>query len=261
MDQRFGKHVAVVTGGVSGIGAQITRRLVSEGAKVVAVDVNKQLIDSASQTFGSGVVGYEADVTDEEAFEAALARAVGEFGTIDVLFNVVGGSKAVPLTEMSYQDWDFTVRLNLYSSFLGTRGAARRFIAEGKPGAIVNIASFNAFTPMHFGAGYTASKAGVVMLTKQAALELAEHGIRVNAVSPGLVLTPMTQWLAEASPVRDAYLERIPMNRPAQPEEIAAAALFLASEDASYISGENLVVDGAWSTTGYPDLRRFMGGA
>ena len=204
MSQRFHDRVAVVTGGVSGIGAAITRRLVGEGARVLAVDINKQLVDSASEAFGPGVVGHLADVTDEQAFEAALARAAGEFGTIDALFNVAGGSKAAPLTDMSYQDWDFSIRLNLYSAFLGTRGAARLFIRERKAGVIVNIASLNAFTPMHFGAGYTASKAAVVMLTRQAALELAEHGIRVNAVSPGLVATPMTQWLTAAPPVKDA---------------------------------------------------------
>jgi meso-butanediol dehydrogenase/(S,S)-butanediol dehydrogenase/diacetyl reductase len=261
MSQRFSDRVAVVTGGVSGIGAQITRRLIDEGARVLAVDINKQLVESAAETFGPGVTGHLADVTDEQAFEGAIARAAEELGSIDVLFNVAGGSKAAPLTEMSYQDWDFSIRLNLYSVFLGIRSVARRFIAESKAGAIVNIASLNAFTPMHFGAGYSSSKAAVVMLTRQAALELAGHNIRVNAVSPGLVTTPLTQGLIDFPPVKDAFLDRIPMKRAAEPAEIAAAALFLASEDASYISGENLVVDGAWSTTGYPDLRTFMPGA
>jgi meso-butanediol dehydrogenase/(S,S)-butanediol dehydrogenase/diacetyl reductase len=261
MSQRFSNRVAVVTGGVSGIGAQITRRLASEGARVLAVDINEQLVESAAETLGPGVAGHLADVTDEQAFEGALARAAEEFGTVDLLFNVAGGAKAAPLTEMSYEDWDFTIRLNLYSVFLGTRLAARRFISEGKAGVIVNIASLNAFTPMFFGAGYTSSKAAVVMLTRQAALELAEHDIRVNAVSPGLVTTPLTQWMADVPPIKDAFLDRIPMRRAADPAEIAAAALFLASEDASYISGENLVVDGAWSTTGYPNLRQFMAGA
>ncbi|UNX54768.1 SDR family oxidoreductase [Georgenia sp. TF02-10] len=258
MSERFRDKVAVVTGGVSGIGASITERLAAEGARVLAVDINEQLAGTATDTFGPSVTGHVADVTDEGAYDGAIARAVSELGGLDMVFNVAGGSKAAPLVAMSYADWDFTIRLNLYSAFLGTKLAANHFIAEGKPGAIVNVASLNSFVPLQFGAGYSASKAAVVMLTKQAALELAEHGIRVNAVSPGLVDTPMTAAMTQAPPVRDAFLERIPLNRAAQPQEVAAAALFLASEDASYISGDNLVVDGAWATSGYPDLRKFM---
>jgi meso-butanediol dehydrogenase/(S,S)-butanediol dehydrogenase/diacetyl reductase len=261
MSERFSDRVAVVTGGVSGIGAAITRRLVSEGARVLAVDINKELVDSAADTFGPGVIGHLADVTDERGFEEAIDRAADELGPLDVLFNVAGGSRGAALTDMSYEDWDFTIRLNLYSTFLGVRGAARRFIAAGKAGTIVNIASLNAFTPMHFGAGYSSSKAAVVMLTRQAALELAEHGIRVNAVSPGLVATPLTAGITQHRQAREAFLERIPLNRAAEPDEVAAAATFLASDEAAYISGENLVIDGAWSTTGYPDLRRAFGSA
>lgn len=259
MSDRFEQKVAVVTGGVSGIGAQITTRLVSEGARVVAVDISEEAVAAATETFGESVVGHLADVTDETSYEAAIERAVSEFGQLDLLFNVAGGSKAAPLTEMTYADWDFTIRLNLYSVFLGTQLAARKFLASGRPGAIVNIASLNSLVPLRFGAGYSASKAAAVMLTKQAALELAEYGIRVNAVSPGLVATPLTASLTATPAVLDAFLERIPMNRAAMPEEVAAAALFLASDDASYISGENLVVDGGWATSGYPDLRKFLG--
>jgi len=260
MSQRFSDRVAVVTGGVSGIGAAITRQLVSEGAKVLAVDINKQLVDTAGETFGPGVTGHLADVTDEQAYEAALDRAADELGPLDLLFNVAGGDKSALITDMSYADWDFIIRLNLYSTFLGIRGAARRFIAAGTAGVIVNIASLNSFTPAHFAAGYSSSKAAVVMLTRQAALELADHGIRVNAVSPGLVDTPLTAPINQLPAIKDAFLDRIPMKRAAEPAEIAAAALFLASPEASHISGENLVIDGAWSTTGYPNMRRAIEG-
>ena len=258
MSERFVNRVAIVTGGVSGIGAKITERLLSEGASVVVADVNEELIAAASDTFGAKVLGRRTDVTDEADFEGLIADTVERFGTLDTVFNVAGGSRVGTLTDISFADWDFTVRLNLYSAFNGTRLAARQFIAEGKAGSIVNIASLNSLVPMHFGVGYTASMAGVVMLTKQAALELGEHGIRVNAVSPGLVATPMTAGLTSVPGVQEAYNERIPLGRAAQPEELASAAVFLASDDASYISGDNLVVDGAWSTSGYPDLRRFL---
>ncbi|MFT4305578.1 MAG: SDR family NAD(P)-dependent oxidoreductase [Microbacterium sp.] len=258
MSARFEGKVAVVTGGVSGIGAAVTRRLVEEGASVVVADTNEELVRTAGETFGPRVSGVRADVTDESQVEALIAEAVSQHGTLDAMINVAGGSRPGTLTDISSADWEFGIRLNLFSAFYGTRLAARRFIAEGKAGAIVNVASLNSLVPMFFGVGYTVPKAGVAMLVKQAALELGEHGIRVNAVSPGLVSTPLTKGLTDLPGVTEAYAARIPLGRPADPGEIAAAVAFLASDDASYISGDNLVVDAGWSTTGYPDLRRLM---
>lgn len=255
----FESSVAVVTGGVSGIGAAITRRLVDRGAKVFVADINADAVAAASETFGENVAGLRTDVTDEASMEALFAGAVERFGSIDAVYNVAGGSKPGRVVDMDLATWDFNIKLNLYGAFLGTKLGAAHFLAEGKPGAIVNIASLNSQVPMHFGAGYSAAKAGVVMLTKNAALELGEQGIRVNAVSPGLVATPLTGGLLAAPGVLESYLERIPAKRPADPDEIAGVALFLASKDASYVNGENIVVDGAWATTGYPDLRPFMG--
>lgn len=258
MTNRFENKVAVVTGGVSGIGAKVAERFIAEGGKAVIADINAELIGEVSGTLGTNARGIQTDVTNENQFQAAIDLAVSEFGTLDAVFNVAGGSRSGTLLDISYEDWDFTVRLNLYSAFLGTRLAARQFIAENKPGAIVNVASLNSIVPMHFGVGYTASKAGAEMLSRQAALELTDRGIRINTVSPGLVETPLTNQLTSVPAILQSYMERIPIGRMAQPEEIAAAVLFLASDDASYISGNNLVVDGAWNTTGYPDLRPFL---
>ena len=255
----FENSVAVVTGGVSGIGAAITQRLVDRGGKVFVADINAEAAASASDTFGPNVAGLRTDVTDEASMEALFAAAVERFGTIDAVYNVAGGSKPAAVVDMDLATWDFNIKLNLYGAFLGTKLGAKQFIAEGKPGSIVNIASLNSQVPMHFGAGYSTAKAGVVMLTKNAALELGEKGIRVNAVSPGLVATPLTGGLLALDGVMDAYLDRIPAKRPADPDEIAGVALFLGSADASYVNGENIVVDGAWAATGYPDLRPFMG--
>ncbi|MGW8483158.1 SDR family NAD(P)-dependent oxidoreductase [Microbacterium sp. NPDC055903] len=255
----FENSVAVVTGGVSGIGAAITQRLVDRGAKVFVADINADAVAAASDTFGPNVEGLRTDVTDEASMEALFAAAVERFGTIDAVYNVAGGSKPAAVVDMDLATWDFNIKLNLYGAFLGTKLGAKQFIAEGKQGAIVNIASLNSQVPMHFGAGYSTAKAGVVMLTKNAALELGGKGIRVNAVSPGLVATPLTGGLLSLDGVMDAYIDRIPAGRPADPDEIAGVALFLASPDASYVNGENIVVDGAWATTGYPDLRPFMG--
>ena len=125
-------------------------------------------------------------------------------------------------------------------------------------GAIVNISSLNAHVPMYSGSAYSSAKAGVEMLTKNGALELARHNIRVNAILPGLVETPLTDILTSNSELKEAFMERIPMKRSGRPEEIAGPALFLVSDDASYVNGVSLLVDGAWATSGYPDLSRFF---
>ncbi|MCK2028486.1 SDR family NAD(P)-dependent oxidoreductase [Microbacterium galbinum] len=255
----FENSVAVVTGGVSGIGAAITRRLVDRGAKVFVADINADAVAAATETFGENVAGLRTDVTDEQSMEALFAAAVERFGRIDAVYNVAGGSKPGRVIDMDLATWDFNIKLNLYGAFLGTKLGAKQFLAQGRAGSIVNIASLNSQVPMHSGAGYSTAKAGVVMLTKNAALELAEQGIRVNAISPGLVATPLTGGLLAVPGVMDTYLDRIPAKRAADPDEIAGVALFLASADASYVNGENIVVDGAWATTGYPDLRPFMG--
>lgn len=255
----FENSVAVVTGGVSGIGAAITRRLVDRGAKVFVADINADAVAAATETFGENVAGLRTDVTDEQSMEALFAAAVERFGRIDAVYNVAGGSKPGRVIDMDLATWDFNIKLNLSGAFLGTKLGAKQFLAQGGAGSIVNIASLNSQVPMHSGAGYSTAKVGVVMLTKNAALELAEQGIRVNAISPGLVATPLTGGLLAVPGVMDTYLDRIPAKRAADPDEIAGVALFLASADASYVNGENIVVDGAWATTGYPDLRAFMG--
>lgn len=256
---RFTSTVAVVTGGVSGIGAATTRTLVAEGAQVVVADINEEAVAAAADTFGDAVIGVRADVTNESDMEALFAAALDRFGSIDAVFNVAGGSRPGRIVDMDLATWDFNIKLNLYGAFLGTKLGAKHFLAESKSGSIVNVASLNSQVPMHFGSGYASAKAAVVMLTRNAALELGGTGIRVNSVSPGLVSTPLTGGLLSMEGANQAYMDRIPQGRPAEPEEIANVALFLASAEASYVNGENILVDGAWNTTGYPDLRPFLG--
>ena len=255
---RFAGRVAVVTGAASGIGLAIVRRLLNEGASVVGGDTNADLL---ARVAGETDDRFEAKLSDvtREADAAALVEFAGDrFGRLDCAFNVAGASRPGYLVDLSEDDWDFTVDLCLKGVFLGMKHQARRMHRDGG-GAIVNIASLNAHVPMHGGAAYASAKAGVEMLTKNAALEFATAGIRVNAVLPGLVETPLTQRHFDSPQALAAFEDRIPMGRPAQPEEIAAPAVFLASGDASYISGASLLVDGAWAVSGYPDMRPFRG--
>ena len=256
--QRFSGKVAVVTGGASGIGLAIVERLVAEGARVALGDIDAAGLAAAEHAFGDAVAAVRADVTREDDIEALVARAVDDFGGLDLAFNVAGASRPSYIVDLTEADWDFTVDLCLKGVFLAMKHEARRMVRKGA-GAIVNIASLNAHVPMHAGAAYATAKAGVEMLTKNGALEFAPDGVRVNAILPGLVETPLTR-AHFADPERlDAFKARIPMGRPAQPEEIAAPALYLASDDAAYVSGASLLVDGAWAVSGYPDMRPFRG--
>jgi NAD(P)-dependent dehydrogenase (short-subunit alcohol dehydrogenase family) len=256
--RRFDGKVAVVTGGASGIGLAITRRLVAEGASVVVADVNTETLAKAQREFGKSVASATADVRVEAQVEAMVRMAGERFGGLDVAFNAAGLGGFGPITELAEADWDLVIDICLKGVFLSVKHEARAMIEHKNGGAIVNIASLNSHVPMYGGVAYTCAKAGVEMLSRNAALELAPQRIRVNTVSPGLTDTPLTTGLKEIAGIEAAFMERIPMRRWGTPDDMAAAALFLASDDAGYISGSNLFVDGAWETTGYPNLQPFM---
>lgn len=255
MTERFAQQTAVVTGAASGIGRAIARRFVAEGGRVAAGDIDAAGLESLQTELGDSVATVRGDVTAEGDVEALVATCADRFGGVDVAFNVAGASRPALLVDMTEEDWDFTVDLCLKGVFFGIKHQARHMISAGTHGAIVNIASLNSRVPMFFGSAYAAAKAGVVSLGQSAALELGEHGIRVATVSPGLTDTPLVAALTTLPQVNAAFMDRIPLRRPAQPEDIAAAALFLASADGAYISGANLFVDGGWEQTAYPDLR------
>lgn len=263
LGSRFQNRVALITGGASGIGLAIARRLHSEGARVVAADLNVERLREIEAELGGNFLGVQADVTREADIEAMIERTVDRFGAVHCAFNVAGASRPGYLVDLTEEDWDFTVDLCLKGVFLAMKHQARQmmrqFIGDGAAGAIVNVASLNAHVPMHAGSAYAAAKAGVEMLTKNGALEFAAAGIRVNAILPGLVQTPLTRRHFDNPEAHAAFVERIPLGRAAQPEEMAGPALFLASDDASYVSGASLLVDGAWAVSGYPDMRPFRG--
>jgi NAD(P)-dependent dehydrogenase (short-subunit alcohol dehydrogenase family) len=254
---RFAGKVAVVAGGASGIGLAILRGLHREGAQVVCGDVSEERLAAVAAEFDARVATTRCDVTREAEVEAMMALAISRFGALDCAFNVAGASRPGYIVDLAESDWDFTVDLCLKGVFLGMKHAARHMLGRG--GAIVNIASLNAHVPMHGGAAYASAKAGVEMLTKNGALEMTPDGVRVNAILPGLVETPLTRRHFDNPAAHAAFLQRIPMGRAAQPEDIAGPALFLASEEARYVSGASLLVDGAWAVSGYPDMRPFRG--
>jgi NAD(P)-dependent dehydrogenase (short-subunit alcohol dehydrogenase family) len=250
----FVDRVAVVTGAASGIGAAVSRRLVAAGTRVVGGDVAAAPLQALAGELGDAFIGVPTDVTVEAEVERMVHTAVEAWGRLDAAFNVAGGARPGALVNLAEADWDATVDLVLKSVFLCTKHEARAMRNSGG-GAIVNVSSLNARVPMHGGSAYSAAKGGVEVLTRNAALELAEYGIRVNSVLPGLVETPGTAGVFARPRMRDAFLERIPLGRAAHPDDVAGPCLYLAGEDARYVTGTSLVVDGGWEITGYPDLR------
>jgi len=254
---RFAGKVAVVTGAASGIGAQISRRLIAEGARVVGGDISAEGLKVIGDELGDAFAGVLADVTSESQVEVMVSTAAERWGSLNLAFNVAGSARLGPVTDLAEADWDYTVGLVLKGVYLSTKHEAR-VMSRGEGGAIINISSLNAHVPMFAGSPYASAKAGTEMFTKNAALELARHGIRVNAVLPGLVDTPATAGFLNHPELRADFLGRIPLGQPASTDEIAGPSLFLASDDARYITGTSLVVDGGWEITGYPDLSRYL---
>ena len=255
MPGRYDGQVVLVTGGASGIGAAIVRRAAAEGAKVVAGDLNEEGLARIGADLGNHFASMPCDVSDEQSLVDLVALAVRRFGRLDAAFNVAGAAKVGAIVDMSREDWQATIDVCLNGVFFSMKHEARQLLAQGEGGAIINVASMNSLMPMFDTAAYSAAKAGVAMLSRSGALEWGESGIRVNTISPGFTDTPMSAPLKALPAAKAKMLERIPGGRMAQPEEMAAVALFLASRDASYVSGVNIAVDAAWSTTGGPDLR------
>ncbi|MEI6148507.1 MAG: 3-oxoacyl-[acyl-carrier-protein] reductase [bacterium] len=240
----FEGKVALVTGAARGIGQAIAKKLATEGCDVALCDLKAEwlaetvaLIEAA----GRKVKCFEADVSQAAAVEAAVDGAVEAFGKVDILINNAGITKDTLMIRMSEQDWDAVISVNLKGTFLFTKAVARPMMKQ-RSGAIVNVASIIGLIGNAGQCNYAASKAGVIALTKSAAKELAARNVRVNAVAPGFIQTRMTDVLPED--VRGKMLDLIPMKRFGQPEDVANVVLFLASDAASYMTGQVLPVCG-----------------
>lgn len=241
MTARFAGRIVLVTGGGNGIGAAIARRLTDEGATVAVLDLDESA-DAVAAGIGDSAFAIRADVADAGQVGAAFASLVQRFGRIDVVANnagVSGGS--VPFHELTDDTFDTVMSVNLRGAFLVLRESLNVMLRQGH-GAIVNTGSIGSFRATRGAGAYITSKGGILMMTRQAAHEYADKGVRVNAVCPGTIETRLVERAPRA--IHEELIGQIPMGRFGRAEEIAAAVAFLASDDASYVTGEALVVDG-----------------
>jgi len=241
---RLQDRVAVVTGAAQGIGHACVRRFASEGANVVLADLD-QAAGSALATSIPGALFVMADVSRRADVEALVARALERHGRIDVLVNNAGITHACDFLDLAEEDFDRVLAVNLKSMFLCGQAVARTMVKQGVRGAIVNMSSANAVLAIPNQVPYGVSKGGVNQLTKVMAVALAPHGIRVNGIGPGTILTELAKKaVLTDDAARRRILSRTPLGRCGEPEEVAAVATFLASDDASYLTGQTIYPDG-----------------
>lgn len=240
---RLNEKVAIITGGASGIGAKIAERFLQEGATVIAADINidglKNMLDNDK------LVGMTLDVTSEEGWEELTKKVADEYGKIDILVNNAGVSTEKTLEHVNYEDWERNNKINGFGAMIGMKYVIP-YMVEKSGGSIVNLSSVTALVGMGLNS-YTASKGAVRAITKAAATEYGGRGIRINAVFPGVIETPMVAGLQESAETLAQINALTPMRRLGQPEEVANAILFLASDEASYITGAELAIDGGYS--------------
>jgi NAD(P)-dependent dehydrogenase (short-subunit alcohol dehydrogenase family) len=243
-------RVVIVTGAASprGIGYATAARLSGEGARVVLTDIDGNgAAARAAELGGQGgeALGLAHDVASEAAWDAVVAATLARFGRIGGLVNNAGVVLLAPALEASLADWHRQLDINLTGTFLGCRAVMRQMQAQGDGGAVVNVSSVAGLVGMRRTSGYSASKGGVRLLSKTLALEGAEHGIRVNSVHPGVIETDIQQGARGSDPAASAAIAAaIPLGRTGQPGHLAAAIAFLLSDDATYVTGTELIVDG-----------------
>ena len=248
---RFDGKVAVITGGASGIGLATTRRIVAEGGQVVVGDLAPEGLAAVAEELGDAVATVQGDISLEADVVALVEAATSTFGRLDIAFANAGIGSIARLADLSLDEWNRVLAVNLTGPYLLIKHAAPRLPAGG---SIVVTASLNAVQAGIGMGAYCASKAGVKLLVEVAAMELGSAGVRVNAVAPGLVMTPLTQGVTMLPAVLDDYVENTTLKRYAEPEEIAGLVAFLASDEASYITGTLQLIDGGAHTGRYPDI-------
>lgn len=243
--------IAIITGARRGMGKADALLLAKAGAKIVVSDISQeecqQVVDEIKNS-GGEAIAVKCDVSKKEEVDEMIKRTVEEFGKVDILVNNAGICQFKPFLDLTEEEWDKTIDINLKGYFFCAQAAAKE-MAKQKSGVIVNIASI---AMGQIGVGfpaishYCASKGGIVAMTEAMALELAPYNIRVNAIAPGAIDTPMAASLKDDPKVAEATMMRVPLKRMGKPEEIANTVLFLASDGSSYMTGSTVVVDGGW---------------
>lgn len=240
---KLANKIALITGASQGIGLACAQRLVAEGARVMLADVRPEGADAAA-ALGDAARFFCADVSQKSDVDALIEATLAAFGRIDILINNAGVTHAADFLDLTEEDFDRVLRINLKSMFLCSQAAARDMVKR-QSGCIINMSSVNAELVIPNQVPYVISKGGVNQLTRVAAISLAQQGIRVNAIGPGTILTELAKQAVLSSPeARHTILSRTPLGRCGEPEEVAAIAAFLASDDASYITGQTLYADG-----------------
>lgn len=251
---RLKDKVCVVTGAAQGIGEACALRFGREGARVVVSDIQDgkgENVAAAISKEGGEAMYFAADVSKKSDCEDLIAAAVEAYGQVDVHLSNAAILVAKDFLELTEEDWTSTLNVNLSGFFYAGQAAAKQMVKQGS-GAIINMSSINAVVAIPTAAPYTVCKGGVLQLTKSMALSLAPYGIRVNAVGPGTIATEMGKTMMANDAARRRVLSRTPLGRPGEPDEIASICVFLASDDASYVTGETVYADGGRLPQNYP---------
>lgn len=242
---RLKNKIAIVTGAASGIGKAIAEKFVSEGAKVVFSDINGD--KSLVAKFGSKAMFMKCNVANSEEVNSLIAATVAKFGGLDIIINNAGIGGTGGVLEVTDENWNQTLAINLSGAMYGTRAAAKIMKKQGRGGVIINMSSILGKVGFRDSIAYCASKGGVVQLTRASALDLAPFNIRVNAIAPGFITTAMTKNALGAKRFNKMIISSTPLGRVGEVEDIAAATVYLASDEAKYVTGEVLYIDGGWT--------------
>jgi meso-butanediol dehydrogenase/(S,S)-butanediol dehydrogenase/diacetyl reductase len=248
---RFQGQGVVVTGGGSGIGQQVCYAAAKEGASIAVADLSLERAQATADTItrsNGAALAYQVDVSDPDGVSKLMASAAADLPSLDVLVNSAGVREITSVLDLAFEEWQKVLSVNLSGTFLPSQRFAQKLVADGKSGRIVNLASTLGLAAAPNRAAYTASKHGVVGLTKQMALELADRGIRVNAVAPGVIRTALTESYFDGAEYEKVVNDMHPIGRVGEPQEIANAILFLADEANGFMTGSVLAVDGGWGS-------------
>ena len=247
--------VAIVTGGAGGLGSEICRRFSARGAAVAVADMNVDAASSVAAEIsatGGSSIAVQVQVTDEQSVTDAVCQVVSHLGRVDYLVHCAGTNIKSPVLEMSLDQWNLSLEPHLTGAFLFCREAGRRMVEQGDGGSVVLMSSVTAMAPVPERGAYGPAKAALINFAGQLGLEWAQYGINVNAVCPGVALTPMTEMVYEREPeLREQRLKRFPIKREVLPEEVADLVLFLCSDEARYINGVGIPIDGGFLNSGF----------